>query len=261
MDLAWLARNVGTSWRHRGTSLDALKRLLWIYSSSLPAPIRRQEWLIRFSYQQPVGSIRLVLRANLGADAFIHSEVFEHRYYELGLQDAPESILDLGANIGLTSIYFARCFPAARIAAVEPMPGNLRLLRKNLALNDVVATVVAGAIDEKDGQVLMDVGQLDYGHHVLEPARAPQQRGVEVAAYSIPTLLQTLAWDRIGLLKVDIEGHEKVLLANCASWIHRVDTMCIECHEGFGEFELKEFAQQFDFRQPVQLPGIWLLRR
>lgn len=261
MDLTWLARNVDTSWRHRGTSVDAVKRLLWIYSNILPEPLRGREWQIGFRYPPPVGEIRLWLRANRGADGFIHGEVFEHDYYDLHLPFKPDTILDLGANIGLTSIYFARCFPDARIAAVEPIPSNLRLLRKNLELNGVAAEVVAGAVDAVDGEVLMDIEQLDYGHRVVGAAEADRQGGLAVAAYSVPTLMRQLGWERIGLLKVDIEGHEKTLLADCAGWIDRVEAMCIECHDGFGEAQLRDFAQRSSFRPPEALPGIWLLTR
>lgn len=261
MDLIWLKRNIVTSWSNRISIVDAFKRLLLIYSNHLPERLRKGYWEIGFRYSPPVGEIRLRLRANRGADTFIHGEVFEHGYYDLHLPFKPDTILDLGANIGLTCVYFARCFPHALIAAVEPMPANLLLLRMNLDLNDVKAEVIAGAIDAVDGQVLMDIEQLDYGYRVLDSCEAGAQRGFAVAGYSVPTVLRRLGWERIGLLKVDIEGHERTLLADCASWIDRVDAICIECHDGFGEAQLGDFASRWGFRPPHALPGIWLLTR
>lgn len=261
MDLAWLSRNIKTAWRHCDTPADCLKRLLWIYSNNLPAALKKAEWTIGFAYPEPVGNIRLLVRANAGSDSFIHGEVFEHRYYDLGLPSAPKTILDLGANIGLASIYFAKCFPGAQIAAVEPVPGNLRLLRKNLALNGVAARVIAGAVDVADGRAVIDIADKDYGHRVLARGASRAAGALDVAAYSVPTLLGDLGWDRIGLLKVDIEGHERALLSNCESWMHVVDAMCIECHEGFGEVELRALARRFGFDPPEPLPGIWLMQR
>lgn len=261
MDLTWLSHNIKTSWRHRDTLLDFLKRLVWIYSNNLSPTIKKTEWVIGFSYPEPVGNVRLLLRSNFGSDSFIHGEVFELKYYDLALPFVPKTILDLGANIGLTCIYFSRCFPQARIAAVEPVPTNLRLLRRNLNLNGVAASVIAGAIDVADGRLFMDIEQKDYGHRVLDSNDAEGRRGLEVVAYSVRTLLRDLGWDRIGLLKVDIEGHERELLSHCESWIHLVDAMCIECHEGFGQTELRDFARQSGFHPPKQLPGIWLLKR
>jgi FkbM family methyltransferase len=260
MDLIWLLRNIKASWLHCNTLLDFFKRLLWIYSNHLPAAIKKNEWIIGLRYREPIGLLYLLVRSNLGSDSFIHGEVFELGYYDLGLPVAPDTILDLGANIGLTCIHFARWFPQARIAAVEPVSTNLRLLRKNLAMNHVSASLFAGAIDVEDGRVTMDVEHKDYGHRVLQE-RTASKRTINVAAYSVPTLLRELGWDRIGLLKVDIEGHEKALLSHCGSWINLVDAMCIECHEEFGEAQLRDFALRSGFRPPQRLPGIWLLVR
>jgi FkbM family methyltransferase len=141
------------------------------------------------------------------------------------------------------------------------MPSNLTVLRRNLELNGVNATVFPGAIDAGDGHLFMEVEHMDYGHRVADLARAPANNKVEVTAYSIPTLVRRLGWERIGLLKVDIEGHEKVLLSGDAGWAHLVDAMCVECHEGFGERDLEDFARRFGFRPPKRLPGIWLLER
>src|SRR5205823_6224497 len=41
-------------------------------------------------------------------------------------------IVDAGANIGAASLWFARMFPDAIIAAVEPEPGNAAVLRRNI---------------------------------------------------------------------------------------------------------------------------------
>ena len=44
----------------------------------------------------------------------------------------PQVILDIGANIGIASIYFTNRFPSAKIYAFEPMPENYSLLTKNI---------------------------------------------------------------------------------------------------------------------------------
>ncbi len=261
MDFDWFVRNISTSWRYRGSLGDACRRFLFVYSSKLPRFIRPEEWLIGFRYPEPVGVVRLFLRSNGGSDAFIHSEVFEHNYYDLSLRYAPKTVLDLGANIGLTTIYFRFCFPDAALACVEPMPGNLWLLRKNLQLNNVDATVFPGAADAEDGRVLMRVDSMDYGHRVLKSGDGCEDKLLEVPAFSIPTLLDVLGWDRIDLLKIDIEGHEKILLSKNADWINLVGSICIECHDGYNEADLRRLSERFGFLPPEPLPGIWLLRR
>jgi FkbM family methyltransferase len=261
VDLSWLKRNIVAAWRHRGGLVAFFVRLLFVYSDLLPKFARQDKWVIAFNYPQPIGSLRLLLRTNKGSDGFIHGEVFEHNYYHIELPFEPNTILDLGANIGMTAIYFHRCFPSAALACVEPMPGNLEILQENLRLNAPNATIISGAVNSTDGRLVMEVARKDYGHRVARPGETPGERQVEVAAFCVPTLLAMLKWDRIGLLKIDIEGHERILLSENASWLSLVDSICIECHDGFGPNDLRRLTERFGFLPPERLPGIWLVRR
>ena len=107
---------------------DRCKRMLWLYGNHYLLNF----WLPRtqsigFRYPAPVGDMHILVRNNRGADVFVFSGIFDHRYYELPLPFTPATILDLGANIGWTAIYFARRYPHARIACVEPMSGNTQI--------------------------------------------------------------------------------------------------------------------------------------
>jgi FkbM family methyltransferase len=261
MDLRWLRKNLETSWSYRSSFADFGIRMLWTYSAKIPVVWSQGDWTIGFSYPEPVGRLRLVLRGNRGADAFIHGEVFEHQYYYLPLNRSPTTILDLGANIGLSSVYFSRHFPGAEIVCVEPIPENVRLMKQNFYMNSVRATVVEAAIDPMDGSVLMELEQRDYAHKVVANAGSATRATLTVKALSVPTLLQQLAWDRIGLLKVDIEGHEAALFARNCSWLNLVDAMCIECHDGFSEVDLEKLANRFAFLRPRWLEGVWFMER
>jgi FkbM family methyltransferase len=176
---------------------------------------------------------------------------------------APRTILDLGANAGFTAVYFARVYPKAHLACMEPMPDNLAILRENLSLNGVSAQVFAAAVGVDDGRLTMTEDARDYGHKVagIRYGRGVSGAAVDVEALSIPTVLERLGWDRIGLLKVDIEGCEGVLLRQRSEWLSRVDAMRIECHEGFGERDLRDLASDYGFHAPERLPGTWLLVR
>lgn len=259
MNARWLYRNMRNFWPVRGSAMDFARSMFWIYSRRIRKTIA-SEYTIRFKYPAPVGEVRLLLRCNAGSDAFIHGEVFGHQYYWLGLDSSPSTILDLGANTGLTATYFSKLYPQARLACVEPVPENLRVLRSNLAMNNVHAQVVAAAVDVEDGMVQMELSAKDYGHKVAGGS-VPERDTVRVEAVSMPTLLKRLQWDRVGLLKMDIEGHEKALFAGNCDWLNQVDAMCIECHDDFGEPDLQSLALRFGFAPPKRLPGIWLMTR
>jgi FkbM family methyltransferase len=261
MDIQSLAANAKTAWARRASPGDFVRRMMWLYSSRLPSRLARLEWTIGCSYPAPIGCLQLCLRSNGGADAFIHSEIFEHEYYRLPLHTAPKTILDLGANTGLSAIYFARLFPHAELACVEPEPDNLRVLNKNLELNNVRAVVIPAAVDTSDGRALLELGERDYAHRIVVPTpSAAAKPALEVEAVSVPTILRHLSWERIGLLKVDIEGHEDALFACDCDWLECVDAMCIEWHVEGGAERLAALAQRFGFGAPRQLP-IWFMTR
>jgi FkbM family methyltransferase len=260
MDLRRLRENTAVAWGRRASAADFARQMAWLYADKLPTGRKPRDWTIRFRYPAPIGHVRLHLRSNDGADAFTHSEVFEHQYYRLPLRAAPATILDLGANIGLSAIYFARCYPGSRLACVEPVPDNVRLLVRNLKDNAVAAEVIAAAIDVKDGVVAMQRGAADYGHQIA--AARPSAVWFEAASVSVPSILRRLGWARVGLLKIDIESHESVLLSQACEWLADVDALCVEYHHDFAEAELGRLARQFGFLPPSRLPGeIWFLTR
>ena len=81
-------------------------------------------------------------------------------------------------------------------------------------------------------------------------------------AVTVPSILQRLGWDRIGLLKMDIEGHEETVLSGNCDWLNLVDAICVEYHQPSGESKLARLANRFGFGYPQRLPGaIWFLTR
>lgn len=143
------------------------------------------------------------------------------------------------------------------------MPENLRVLTQNLVLNKVNATVIPAAVHTADRRILMELSNLDYGHKIA--TSAPVGSTCEVDCMTIPTMIRRLGWEKIDLLKMDIEGHEKALLSGDCSWLSKVGSItgsiCIECHEESSIKDLEKVTKSFGFRPPTNLPGIWLVMR
>ncbi|ARV61247.1 hypothetical protein BZZ01_23880 [Nostocales cyanobacterium HT-58-2] len=259
-----LFRNIRHSLQICPSWYDRWRFLLWLYCDKrFLKPWTKANHQISFCYTSPVNNIEVVVRSNKGSDAFIFSEVFDHHYYDFLLPSQPQTILDLGANVGFTAIFFARKYPLAEIACVEPVSNNLDILQKNFELNAIKAKVFPAAIAVEDGPIQMQLAPHDYGHKVAGISYGEVFSGqtVDVEAVSIPTLLKELGWKRIGLLKVDIEGYEAILLKERCEWLSSIDAICIECHEGYDELDLFVLAQRWGFAPPQQLPGTWLLVR
>jgi FkbM family methyltransferase len=93
--------------------------------------------------------VRLRVRTS---DVFVYRTILVDGEYDLPLASAPRTKVDAGANIGMTTIYYANKFFEARIIAVEPEPSNFRELLNNVAPYPQV-TPVQAALWNRDCQL------------------------------------------------------------------------------------------------------------
>lgn len=150
------------------------------------------------------------------------------------LVPAPQTILDLGANTGLAARWFLHYWPGARLVAVEPEPGNVAVLRQNLAGQPAVVLPVAVGGHARTAALFTETGA--FGFALVET----RDDLPEVSVVTMDTVLEQAGMDRIDLLKADIEGAERELFADCSGWIHRVQALIVECHEGYSGDDLLE---------------------
>jgi len=180
----------------------------------------------------PSGSpVPVILRAGT-TDIEVFKKIFIDMEYALPFDVAPSTIIDLGANTGLASIFFLSRYSTAQIIAVEPDPENFAMLKRHLGgLSNV--TCVQAAVWTCDGQVnLIDPGIGSWGMQVSASNQAGGNERI-VNAISMPTLLSQLPSGRVDLLKIDIEGAERELFSDSAGWIQQVTAIVIELHDRF----------------------------
>jgi FkbM family methyltransferase len=134
-------------------------------------------------------------------------------------------VIDLGANIGLSSAVILSHFRESTVLAVEPEPGNCAQLRKNLSYYSDRAVVLEGAVWPSCGEVSLNYRAGDG----REWATAVTD-GAGVRAYSMQELLSHFGEKPIDLLKIDIEGSELPLFCADTSWVSRIRNLCIELH-------------------------------
>lgn len=141
--------------------------------------------------------------------------------------DAPR-ILDCGANIGLASLYFKRLYPAARITAYEADPAIHEILADNLQRNraEDVETIQA-AIWKENGAINFACEGADSGA-VAEVTTNQKAQQREVPAVRLRDLLEA---EPVDLLKLDIEGAERAVLADCAGALSNVRAILMELHD------------------------------
>jgi FkbM family methyltransferase len=158
--------------------------------------------------------------------------VFHDQEYDCAtqLEQVPRRILDLGGNIGGALVFFSKAFPKAELAVVEPDPRNLPLLRKNLGLNRVSATVIEGAIGSAAGTLTLRYGTNPTCSSLEGTGMHDLSNRVEVTVTTVPEVMRQAGWDEIDLLKIDIEGAEEDLLAKDNQWLAKVGAVIMEIH-------------------------------
>ncbi len=163
------------------------------------------------------------------ADLTTFREIFLREEYNLTLPASfhPRVIIDAGANIGFTSLFFAHQYPEVIIYSLEPEPDNFTLLRKNAAAYPTIKPIHA-AVWHRDGVLkVTDQGYGLRGFMVEETAEAAEA----IPAITIPMLIKQHRIGIIDILKMDIEGSEKEVFSGDTSWLATTRCLVIELHD------------------------------
>lgn len=157
-------------------------------------------------------------------------QVIIDQEYNVDIQPEPKVIIDAGANIGLSSVYFAEKYPDAKIYAIEPDNSNFKQLLENVVEYKNVIPINTGLWHKACILNVYDCGLGEWGIQVSDK----QMRGKklsEIHAISIDALIKKYNIKNIDFLKLDIEGSEKNVLNNASTWIDKVNTMAVETHD------------------------------
>lgn len=209
------------------------------YAPHAPLPLRGKVRTLRYSTNRSPFFVRIG-----SSDASVAEEIFVRDVYaavtSLPLGEL-KVIVDLGANVGATLVHWINRYPHAKLVAVEPDPDNLSIARKNAAAAGGDVTLVQACISDKAGTVSLDRAHDACAYRMADATEG----GLVVPAMTMDQLLDqnVPAQMDVDLLKIDIEGAEQAVFANCRSWIKRVRALVIELHEPYSsEMFLSDLA-------------------
>jgi len=166
------------------------------------------------------------------SDQCVYKEVVLDKDYEFDLGLTPKIIVDAGANIGLSSIYYANRYPSAAIIAVEAEVSNFAMLERNVRPYKQI-TPIHAALWNHEGFINLSNplgGQGQWNKWGITTTE--NGRGERVRAVSVRSLMDQFRLSRIDLLKVDIEGSEVEVFSAC-DWLPFVNALVVETHDRF----------------------------
>lgn len=165
------------------------------------------------------------------SDLNVFRQIFAFEQYKIrGLENMQiDSIVDLGANIGLSALDFKLRFPKAKIFAVEPEKNNFEMMVKNVAGLENVYCLNNAIWNSTKSLGVYDKGLGEYGYVISE--EDPKEIS-SINSLTIDEIMQKFNLSKIDLLKIDIEGSEKELFSsNYESWLPKVGCIVIELHD------------------------------
>jgi FkbM family methyltransferase len=187
-------------------------------------------------YEVPCGpgGASISLRAGTH-DVDIWEQIFLYHDCKTELGNvAPEFVIDAGAHVGCSAMYFALRYPRARIIAVEAERRNFEMLRNNMRNLQNVSCVNAAVWGSHASLTLSGPAEDSWAFRVESAGAGGPGGTYEVPCVTIDDLLALSANGGIDLLKLDIEGAElDVFSADCSQWLSRTRAIMIELHDRF----------------------------
>ena len=172
--------------------------------------------------------VRHPLFVRLGtSDVEVYRDTFLKEEYSYPIHFSPRTIVDVGANCGMTSVFYANRYPQSLIVAVEPETSNYAALVRNTRSYPNIVPI-QGALWSADGQVEVFPPWPYWKRWGKWGFRVRQGNGCR--AFTLTTLMREVGIETVDILKIDVEGAEREIFSHC-DWIDKVRLLAIELHD------------------------------
>jgi FkbM family methyltransferase len=221
---------------------------LWLAAIALPLKARLPgvaslPWRVSVRVDARVHELALADRS----DFQVLAEVLVDRVYDVGLEE-PRLVVDLGAHVGISVLFFHTVLPGAEILAVEPDPANFRLLERNVSQLPRVTLRRAAVSSDAGAGAVVRTGQ-SWTSHVAPGA------GADVDIVRLDDLVAGADASSC-LLKIDVEGDEWDVLS--AADLGPFSTIVGELHPAALPVDVDEFFAllvDFEVTRPADPAG------
>lgn len=187
--------------------------------------------------------LKLIVRNFPCSDLAVVQQLFVEGCYEpiikkmleyFSAESSPK-IVDAGANVGYSVIYFKTFFPSSEIIAIEPEEKNQQQLLKNILTNNFeLKGLVKGALWYCNAHLEVVRDFRDNRDAAFTVRETKNETGIE--GFGFTEILQRNNWTEADLVKIDIEGGERFLFQDATKAdeiLSRTKFLAIEIHDEF----------------------------
>jgi FkbM family methyltransferase len=143
-------------------------------------------------------------------------------------------VVDAGGYIGTAAIKLTETFPKAQIVSIEPSTENFEVLTLNVKSYKNIRAIRAALVPTPKGRVMLsNRGTGQWGYTIVDrPLDNPDSEAIEdTPTITLDDIRAKFHEQRIGLLKLDIEGGEKDLFDNGGEGLASVNAIFVELHD------------------------------
>lgn len=161
---------------------------------------------------------------------------FENRYEKFFTLNKGDTVLDVGACIGDTTISMIhKVGSEGHVIAIEPHPNNLRYLKENVKQFSNVQ-IIEKAVSDNKGKIKLNVSSVDITSHSIVPGIHESYEMVEIEADTLDNLVGETPVD---FVKINVCSAELSVLRGAAKLLDRINKLviCISIPEWGSEFE------------------------
>ena len=152
-------------------------------------------------------------------------EEYSHPNFTINSEDI---VIDIGAHIGLYTVYASQFCTRGMIFSFEPIKENYDLLKENIELNNLKnAHLYNLAVSSDDGNVQLYLNNDQAGHSKFSQT----SKSVLVKSISLKKIFDENQIDHCNLLKIDCEGSEyEIIRETPFEYLTKIDKIIIEYH-------------------------------
>jgi FkbM family methyltransferase len=163
-----------------------------------------------------------------------------------------DTVFDVGANIGLYSLWISKYNQEGKVYSFEPDPTNHQLFLKHISLNAVDKIVMPNklGISDRVGSMFLSQGN-DVQNHISMST----ENSIEIPVTTLDAYCQQHSIESIRYLKIDIEGFELSALKGARTLLQngKVDIIQLEInnalgHSGITANEVVDFLESFEYQ-------------
>jgi FkbM family methyltransferase len=155
-------------------------------------------------------------------------------------------VIDCGANIGITSIWYALRYPNARVYAIEPDRDNFMILQRNVKAYPNIVPLLAAVWNRSTAVEIVNRSASAWAFRVQEVA------GGDIVALTVPEAMRLAGATSILLIKINIEGSEQELFRDNTEWMESTTAIAIELHDWLRPGTSRNFVTELA-RRPFEI--------